>query len=73
MKPKNPYRKHTLLWSLMECDWSDLTMDQIAEVLYTTPHQVSSYCARIKKKTGYIVPYRKKRLKTEAPSKCQKS
>ena len=73
MKPKNPYRKHTLLWSLMECDWSDLTMDQIAEVLYTTPHQVSSYCARIKKKTGYIVPYRKKRLKTEDPCKCQKS
>ena len=66
MKPKNPYRKNTLLWSLMECDWSDLTMDQIAEVLYTTPHQVSSYCARIKKKTGYIVPYRKKRLKTES-------
>lgn len=73
MKPKNPYRKNTLLWSLMECDWSDLTMDQIAEVLYTTPHQVSSYCARIKKKTGYIVLYRKKRLKTEDPSKCQKS
>jgi len=29
MKPENPYRKNTLLWSLMECDWSDLTMDQI--------------------------------------------
>ena len=57
VKPENPYEKGTLSWSLMEDDWSDLTVRQIAEVLDVMPGSI--YCAlkRIQRRTGYAVPH----------------
>ena len=36
MKPANPFRPGSLIWSVMEGDWSDLTPKQIGEVLGTS-------------------------------------
>lgn len=55
-KPKNPYRKGSLIWSVMEGDWEDLTVTQIAEVLGAMPNSISSNIAAIKRETGYDVP-----------------
>lgn len=56
-KPKNPYRKGSLIWSVMEGDWEDLTVRKIAEVLDSVPNTVYSTISRIKKETGYDVPH----------------
>lgn len=56
-KPKNPFRVKTMLWALMEEDWSDLTVAQIAEVFDTTYLSVNSALVRIKNETGYVVPH----------------
>lgn len=58
-KPKNPYAKGTLIWSVMEGDWEDLTVTQIAEVLDTVPNNISAYIIKIRKQTGYLVPHLK--------------
>lgn len=55
-KPKNPYREGTIIWSVMEGDWEDLTVSQIAEVLDTLPQTISDNIRRIRVETGYIVP-----------------
>lgn len=55
-KPENPYRKGSLTWSVMEGDWEDLTVTQIAEVLGTVPNSISAIIAMIKRETGYNVP-----------------
>lgn len=57
MKPKNPYRKGTIVWSLFEGDWSDLTAAQIADVLDTTRDCIHAALCRIKRETGYTVPH----------------
>lgn len=57
MKPNNPYKKGTTIWSVMEGDWEDLTSNQIAEVLGVGPMTVRSCIQRIKKETGYDVQY----------------
>lgn len=56
-KPKNPYRKGSLIWSVMEGDWEDLTVSQIAEVLDATPSAISCCIRWVRVKTGYIVPH----------------
>ena len=68
MKPENPFRAGTLIWAVMEGDWEDLTVNQIAEVLDTTPQQISVYIAIIKRKIGYAIPRLRKGKRT-----CQKS
>lgn len=55
-KPENPYRKGSIIWKVMEGDWEDLTVSQIAEVLDTPPQTISDNIRRIRVKTGYIVP-----------------
>lgn len=60
-KPMNPYRKGSLIWSIMEGDWEDLTVDQIAEVLDRDPLIVARAIYRIKKETGYQIPYVRKK------------
>lgn len=55
-KPENPYSKETLIWSVMEGDWADLTIEQIAEVLSTSPHCIRSCINKIRVATGYEVP-----------------
>lgn len=59
-KPINPYRKYSVIWSVMEGDWEDLTVDQIAEVLDKKPKTIQECIWKIKYKTGYSVPYTKK-------------
>lgn len=56
-KPKNPYREGSIIWSVMEGDWEDLTVKQIAEVLDVLPHYVAESMRRIRVKTGYVVPH----------------
>ena len=56
-KPENPYRKGTTIWSVMEVDWEDLTVKQIAEVLDVLPRYVAESMRRIRVKTGYVVPH----------------
>ena len=56
-KPKNPYREGSILWSLVEGDWADLSAAQIAEVLDTTRASIHTYLYKIKHETGYTVPH----------------
>lgn len=51
------YRKGSIAYALYTDDWSDLNINQISEVLDVLPQQIHSEMSRIKKETGYIVPY----------------
>lgn len=53
----NPYRPKSMIWALMEEDWSDLTAEQIAEVFGTRKENIRRTIYLIKKQTGYEVPY----------------
>lgn len=57
MKPENPFRKGSLIWAVMEGDWSDLTPSQIGEVLGSSGKSVSNQIIRIRRLTGYRVPH----------------
>lgn len=57
-KPANPFQRGSLSWNLMEGDWSDLTVREIAEVLDLIPNSVYSAITRIKNRTGYEVPHK---------------
>lgn len=59
-KPDNPYKKGSIIWSIMEGDWEDLTAEQIGEVLLVQKENIIRQISKIKKDTGYVVP-RKKR------------
>ena len=54
-KPENKYKRGSVVWSVMEGDWEDLTVPEIAEVLNTSPKTVLRAIHRIKKETGYEV------------------
>ncbi len=66
-RPVNPYRKNTVMWSLMQGSiqeeydglpgWSDLTTQQIGELLCTTSNTVTTYICKIKRRTGYEVHF----------------
>lgn len=66
-RPINTFRKSGTPWHVMEMaiqgefdglpGTSDLTMEEIAEVLGTEKHAINNAIVTIKKKTGYIVPY----------------
>lgn len=60
-KPENPFKKGSVIWSVMEGDWEDLSKEQIGEVLVTSEARISEAIYKIKKKTGYEVPYKRKR------------
>lgn len=55
-KPPNPYRKGSRIWALMEEDWSDLTVTQIAEVMGCAYNTIAAQLRRIRLETGYVVP-----------------
>lgn len=57
MKPTNPYKKGSTIWKVMEGDWEDLTVRQIAEVLDVKYSTVRTCITRIKRQTGYDVPH----------------
>lgn len=54
---ENPYRKKTIRYALYSSDWSDLTVDQIADVLGYSKIQVRKAIVDIKRKTGYQIEY----------------
>lgn len=66
-RPVNPFRRGSVIWSVMEGGlqgefdglpgWADLTTAQIGEVLDTTAANVSAYLRRIRRETGYTVPH----------------
>lgn len=55
-KPNNPYRKGSLIWSLMDGDFSDLTVAQIAEVFDATVMSIRDAIWKIRHDTGYDIP-----------------
>lgn len=56
-KPKNPFKPKSIVWALMEEDWSDLTLEQIAEVFDSSTNYISKAMQMITKFTGYVVPH----------------
>lgn len=66
MKPANPFRPGTLIWSVMEGDWSDLTPKQIGEVLGTSGRSVTVQIIKIRRLTGYSVPHDSRRGRRNA-------
>lgn len=52
-----PYKSRTMRWALMNEDFSDLTVKQIAEVFNTSTPVVYAAISQIKVQTGYKVPY----------------
>lgn len=66
-RPINPFREGGIAHDVMEMalqeefddlpGTSDLTVDEIANVLCTTRKSASNAICAIKAKTGYIVPY----------------
>lgn len=63
-------RKGSLSWKLLNDDWSDLTTDQIAEVLGVKPDAVKNAMMGIRRKYGFRV--RHKRTRTRTPSNKRK-
>lgn len=53
---RNPYRKGSLIWSVMEGGWEDMTVFQIADALHTSAESIRSAIWRIQNDTGYNVP-----------------
>lgn len=51
-KPENPFKPRSMIWALLEEDWSDLTVRQIAEVFGTTEESIYKSMQRIQKVTG---------------------
>lgn len=57
-KPKeNPFKPRSMRWALIEEDWSDLTVRQIAEVFGTKEPVIYAAMRVIHRKTGYWVPH----------------
>lgn len=50
------YKKGTVAWALMNDDWSDLTPNQIAEVLDVRPDSIHSTLCRLRKE-GIEIQY----------------
>ena len=57
---KKSHYKGSVAWSLIHDDWSDLTVDQIAEVLCVKSSTVH-YAIVSLRKEGIDVPYTKKK------------
>lgn len=58
-KINNPFKKGSIIWSVMAGDWEDLTTHQIAEVLGSTYYTIRDCFETIRIKTGYRVPHAK--------------
>lgn len=56
-KPKNNYKPGTIMFQLVEEDWSRKSVEKIAEELISTYDSVKSAIYKIKRETGYQVPY----------------
>lgn len=58
MKPVNPFKKWSIVWQVMEGDWEDLTINQIAEVLDVHPGTIYGSVRQIRLRTGYCVKHK---------------
>ncbi len=54
---ENPFKKRSISWALMEEDFSDLTLEEIAEIFGTNHYSIAETIRHIYRKTGYKVPY----------------
>lgn len=59
MKPDNIFKPGSIKWDLLEDDWSDLTVKQIAEALGVSVYTIYHALHDIEVKTGYVVPHKK--------------
>lgn len=55
------YRPRSTKWALVHEDWSDLTIEQIAEVFDVSKETIRSYISKIRK-DGYNVEYKRCKL-----------
>lgn len=55
------YRPRSMKWALVHEDWSDLTIEQIAEVFGVSKETIRSYISKIRK-DGYNVEYKRCKL-----------
>lgn len=53
-KGEGKFKKGSLAWSLMNDDWSDLTISQIAEVLGASRSTIDTTLSRLRKEGIYI-------------------
>lgn len=60
--PVSYYKEGTVAWCLLNDDWSDLNVTEIAEVLGANKRTVSSTISIIKRDTGYCVPHRSRTI-----------
>ncbi len=60
IKPENKFRKGTIACILVGKDWSGFTIPEIAEKLFTDPDTVRTTIYYVKRRSGYIVPYKKR-------------
>lgn len=56
--PKNPFTPGTMRAALYEEDFSDLTIEQIAEVFNSTINAVHSAMTEVRTKTGKQIEFR---------------
>lgn len=56
-KPENPYDPESTIWKLYDGDWSRCTVTQIAESLHCCNELVRKYISKVRKQTGYSIPY----------------
>lgn len=56
-KPDNPYTPGTILYRLLDEDWSRRSILQIVDELKSTEISVRNSIYLIKRKTGYKVPF----------------
>lgn len=66
-RPNNPFRAGGIAYEVMEMalqgefdglpGTDDLTVDEIAEILCVDRTAIANSIVRIKKKTGYVIPY----------------
>lgn len=56
-KPNNPYRTKTIIYRVMDKDWSKITKKEIAKKLRTSRKYVEHCMYRIYDDTGYQVPH----------------
>lgn len=54
---RNPYEPGSVKWALVEEDWSDLTVGEIAEVFDMDARYIRRCISGIRQKTGYVVPH----------------
>lgn len=56
-KPENPYERGSRIYKIMEGDFTNCTIGEIAEIVGCTNEYVRSSITKIRQRTGYVVPH----------------